>query len=245
MEEVNTAIKQSNNGTLVDENQAYYIQALKWYFAKYLKDYIYVRYLIIVVIFLGIATFLIYKTSASIQEIKRYPFPVYFKDEVKFFSNLKRIGNQNENVNVSIAEYMITNYLKKMEEFNMHSLEPENLKKRLNFIRNLSSLKVFREYFRLIDIEENYNSPLLKYRYDNARTIKVDKIIFEKGTTAPFSAKAYYTLYDKLDNKESAIKKSVEIRFLMSAVDENFISSKKALNFLITDLYNKQEEISK
>ena len=243
MAEVDNQTEQSNHNTSIEESNIYYTHALEWYFTKYLKNYIYVRYLLIVVIFLGISTFLIYKTSLTIQETKKYPFPVYFKDEVKFFSNLKKISHSNESINISIVKYMITNYLKKVEEFNVNSMDPDELKKRLNFIRHLSSLKVFREYFRLIDMEENYNSPLLKYRYNNTRTIKVDKITFGKGVTTPSSAKVYYTIYDNLDDKKNIIKKSAEIKFLMSIIDKDFIDSKKTLTFLITDFYNEQEEI--
>lgn len=245
MAEIDNQLEQSNYDTLINESNIYYTHALKWYFAKYLKDYVYVRYLLVVVIFLGISTFLIYKTSLTIQETKKYPFPIYFKDEVKFFSNIQKISHSNESINISIAKYMITNYLKKVEEFNANSVNPKELKKRLNFVKNLSSLKVFREYFKLIDMDENYNSPLLKYRYNNTRTIRVDKIAFDKGITALSSAKAYYTVYDKLDDRENIIKKSAEIKFLISIIDKDFIDSKKALTFLVTDFYSKQEEIIK
>ena len=233
--EIGASTRKLNDNTLIEEDKIYYTNALEWYFVKYLKNYIYVRYLFIVITIFAIAASLIYKTSLYDQEVKRYPFPVYFKDEINSFSNIKNISHENENIHVSIAKYMITKYLKKVEEFDFNSIRPEELKKRLNFIKNLSSLKVFQKYFQFVDIEENCNSPLLKYRYDNSKTIKIDKIIFKKDVNVPSSAVVHYTVYDKFYSKENLIKKNVEIKFLMSTIDKDFINSGKRLNFLITD----------
>ena len=240
---IDTSIKKSDDDTFIEKDKLYYASVLDWYFGKYLKDHTYVRYLFIVVIFFGIAAFLIYKTSMLNKEVERYPFPVYFKDEVNYFANIKDISSKDENINVSIAKYMVTQYLKKVEEFNLKSIKPEKLNKRLNFIKNLSSLKVFQKYFKFIDIDQNHDSPLLKYRYNNSRTIKIDKVIFEKDVSTPSSVKVYYTVYDNLNNKENAIRKNAEIKFLMSTINKDFINSGKKLNFLITDFDNKQEKI--
>ena len=227
---------------IIRADKLYYDNMLTWYFRKYLKNYTYVRYLCVVVIFFVLAAFLIYQTSTLDRQVKRYPFPIYFEDEVNYFAKIKSVGQFSENLNFSLARYIITKYLQKSEEFHPTSIDPKSLESRLTFIKSLSSSKVFQEYFEFVDIDKNLNSPLLKYRYGNSRTINIDKIEFAIDVDVPYSAKVYYTISENVDSKTSVIHKNVKIQFFMSIVNKDFMNSGKQFSFLITDLIPESDD---
>ena len=128
----------------VSLNTNYYDEALDWFFFKYVNINIYVRYTLIFTIIFVLAAFVIYKTARLNKEAVNYPFPIYFDNEVEYYPKIQSVGIKNENINLSIARYLITNYIKTRGEFDYNSLNPEKLNERLNYINNVSSLRVLR-----------------------------------------------------------------------------------------------------
>ncbi|MFK7761417.1 MAG: hypothetical protein AB8B46_04855 [Candidatus Midichloriaceae bacterium] len=229
---------ESNSEPLDDKalsNTGYYEEALDWFFFKYVNVNIYVRYTLIVTIIFILAAFVTYKTAKFNKQSKNYPFPIYFDNAVEYYPKIQSTGIKNENINLSIARYLITNYLKKREEFDSNSLNPEKLNERLNYINNVSSLIVFQKYFKFINIDNNPESPLLKYRYKNSRIIEIDNVEFLKNVNVPSYAKVSYRVRSLIDNKETSEEKVAEIDFFMSEINKRFIDSKKSINFLITN----------
>ncbi|MSO13983.1 VirB8/TrbF family protein [Rickettsiales endosymbiont of Trichoplax sp. H2] len=223
-----------NNKSLLLDND-FYQRSLKWFLYKYVNINATLRLLLIVVVIFFIAAMLIINTANVTKESHRYPFPIYFNNEVKYFPKIQSIGNKNENINLSVAKYLIINYLKMREEFDENSLIPEKLNEKLNYVNNVSSLKVFQKYFKFINIDDNPDSPLLKYRYKNSRIITIDKVVFSKDVIVPSYAQVYYKVRSLIDKKENIENKIAEITFFMSEINKKFIDSKQDLNFLITD----------
>jgi type IV secretory pathway component VirB8 len=228
----------SNSETLEDKtssNTNYYDEALDWFFFKYVNINIYVRYTLVVTIIFILAAFITYKTAKFDYQVKNYPFPIYFDNEVEYYPKIQSTGIKNENINLSIARYLIINYLKTREEFDSNSLNPEKLNERLNYINNVSSLKVFQKYFKFINIDNNPESPLLKYRYKNSRIIVINDVEFLKNVNVPSYAKVSYKVRSLIDDKETSEEKVAEINFFMSEINKRFIDSKESINFLITN----------
>jgi len=228
----------SNSETLEDKassNTNYYDEALDWFFFKYVNINIYVRYTLIVTIIFILAAFITYKTAEFDYQVKNYPFPIYFDNEVEYYPKIQSTGIKNENINLSIARYLIINYLKTREEFDSNSLNPEKLNERLNYINNVSSLIVFQKYFKFINIDNNPESPLLKYRYKNSRIIVISDVEFLKNVNVPSYAKVSYKVRSLIDDKETSEEKVAEINFFMSEINKRFIDSKESINFLITN----------
>ncbi len=223
-----------NNKSLLLDND-FYQRSLKWFLYKYVNINATLRLLLIVVVIFFIAAMLIINTANVTKESHRYPFPIYFNNEVKYFPKIQSIGNKNENINLSVAKYLIINYLKMREEFDENSLIPEKLNEKLNYVNNVSSLKVFQKYFKFINIDDNPDSLLLKYRYKNSRIITIDKVVFSKDVIVPSYAQVYYKVHSLIDKKENIENKIAEITFFMSEINKKFIDSKQDLNFLITD----------
>jgi type IV secretory pathway component VirB8 len=182
-----------------------------------------------------ISAMLIINTANVTKESQRYQFPIYFNNDVKYFPKIQSIGNNKENINLSVAKYLIINYLKMREEFDENSLIPEKLNEKLNYVNNVSSLKVFQKYFKFINIDDNPDSPLLKYRYKNSRIITIDKVVFSKDVIVPSYAKVYYKVRSLIDKKENIENKIAEVTFFISEINKKFVDSKQDLNFLITD----------
>ena len=228
----------SNSEPLEDNaslNTSYYNEALDWFFFKYVNINIYVRYTLIVTMIFILAAFITYKTAKFDKQAKNYPFPIYFDNSVEYYPRIQSTGIKNENINLSIARYLITNYLKMREEFDSNSLNPEKLNERLNYINNVSSLIVFQKYFKFINIDNNPESPLLKYRYKNSRIIEINDVEFLKNVKIPSYAKVSYKVRSLIDDKETSEEKVAEINFFMSEINKRFIDSKESLNFLITN----------
>lgn len=223
-----------NNKNLLLDND-FYQRSLGWFLYKYVNVNMTVRLLIIVVVIFCVASILIINTANISKESQRYPFPIYFDNEVEYYPKIQSIGKKSENINLAIAKHLIINYLKMREEFDENSLIPEKLDEKLNYINNVSSLKVFQKYFKFINIDDNADSPLLKYRYKNSRIIVIDKVMFLKDVTVPSYAKVYYKIHSLIDKKENVENKTAEITFFMSEINKKFIDSKQDLNFLITD----------
>jgi type IV secretory pathway component VirB8 len=228
----------SNSEPLDDKaslNTNYYDEALDWFFFKYVNINIYVRYTLVVTVIFVLAAFVIYKTAKLNKEAENYPFPIYFDNAVEYYPKIQSTGIKNENINLSIARYLIINYLKMRGEFDYNSLNPEKLNERLNYINNVSSLIVFQKYFKFINIDNNPESPLLKYRYKNSRIIDINDVEFLKNVDVPSYAKVSYTVRSLIDDKETSEKRVAEINFFMSKINKRFIDSKKNINFLITN----------
>jgi hypothetical protein len=234
---VQNSVKENN----MDE-ESYYSESLKWYLYKYVNNYIYVRYFFVFVIMFGISAFLIYQTSKVNSDQERYPIPIYFENEVDYFSNIKSIAYDGDNINIDVARYILMKFLKKSQNFDLNSVEPNNIQERLTFIKNLASLSVFQEYFKSIDIESNPETYLLKYMYSDTRYINIENIEFVNEDKVPASAMIYYTAKENLEGKMKDIKYKAHFKFFMSVVDKNFIESKKKFNFLITSFINERIE---
>ena len=213
----------------------FYQKSLEWFLYKYVNVNITLRLLLIIVLVFFTAAILILNTANITKESQRYPFPIYFDNEVKYYPKIQSIGKKGENINLSAAKYLIIHYLKMREEFDASTLIPEKLNEKLNYINNVSSLKAFQKYFKFIDIDNNPESPLLKYRYKNSRIIVVDDVIFPKDVIVPSYAKVNYRVYSLIDEQKSVEKKTAEITFFMSEINKKFIDLRQDLSFLITD----------
>jgi type IV secretory pathway component VirB8 len=229
-------IKNYDKFVITDDAKLHYKNSIDWYFTKYLTYHVYSRYLFVTFLIFVVASFLIYKTASLSISIKQYPFPIFFEDGMKYFAHINPLKVEGDNINQSFARYILKAFLKRIEDFDKQSIKPQNLENRLNFIKNLSSLKVFQEYFSVISIDENPNSPLLKYRYSNTRNIEIQKVEFNKWYVVPTFAKIYYTVYDTVDEKEQVTQKEAEFNFLMPTINKEFITLNNKFYFLITNL---------
>ena len=226
--------------------QSYFDLAMEWYINKYLSPFGMLFYTIIFFIILSFVSYNVYRTTTSYYAVERVPFATYFDDTVEYFAKIKPIVEQkHEKISVSLARYMIKEYVLLRENYSRDILQVTNWNELLEKIRHLSSRKVYTEYMHHMNIYENPESPILKYRFFekcSAQVVKV-KFVIENDEEVPSSAIVFFNLVTSVKEKVvNSEKKKAIIYFNINDVLVKNAEMSDPLYFIVT--YYKVEDVA-
>lgn len=219
------------------ESGDYYKDARAWYCNKYLsisfqRSIILVITSIITFVFLGMC----YTYSLNVVS-KKYPFPIYAYDQTEYFPHIKPLSNEKEPISDSISKYLLIKYVEFRENYKFSDYVGQNKDIQIRKVQSLSSRKVMKQYVDQIDPESNPNSPMVIYKNNAIRKVKVSKIELVGSN----QAEIYYTaaLYDSreggvTDNVENTSQWKAVIIFRLSDIS-NVLEKKQDLSFVVTD----------
>lgn len=215
------------------DNGQYFRDSLDWYIAKYLYCYTYRTYLFLIMGLVGFCLFPLYFQYQQVSTTKHYPFPIYSIDEVKYYPVIKSLASEKEPITVSIARYLAGYYVQIREEYRYENQFGENKDILYNKLESLSSHKVFRDYTNYMDPDFNPDSPLVLYKTNKVRTIRIQEVKFIGNQLNPDSAKITYEATERNNYGEQKSNWRAELDFNMDNT-KSLDDKQSHLSFLVT-----------
>ncbi len=211
----------------------YFEEARKWYFDKYLVAKSQHIYSFIIAAVLCFSSYVTLKTAMINYEPKTFPMPLYFNNVTSSFLNISPLSQEGDSINISIARYMLTYYVKTRESYNPLKINPSNWFEYISKIRSISSRKAFNEFQSHIDPSVNPDSPIVLYKDSAERSIEVKNILFHGNQLEPDSATVIFDAIEK--NRHDTLKTSwkAEIQFNMPDMN-NVFEDHRIMEFIVT-----------
>jgi type IV secretory pathway component VirB8 len=204
-------------------DRSYFNDALDWYLFRYIAP-ICDRTLLIfgAMIAAVVLYFLIQLVEGAFPLVVQDPIFIRAGDQSREFPSLiqlkpksGKIGYDPEirTADESFAKYLLSYYVKNREGYDFSKAEIEEVNKKFNRIRNLSSASEYRN-FQTVMNKDNPNSPIRNFGLDIAKTIEIDSVKFSRNDPKDFTTKAREYLSSKIPT-------AVEIRFTATTKTKN------------------------
>ena len=190
-------------------NGQYFNEAWNWYANKYLKQSIERLWLIVLAI-LCIIILIIHVLAANsfFPLFKSFPFVMYSDGTSDDLHVIKKITESNyQDPQLALAKYLVTYYVKLREGYNYSNLEQQK-----SHIKANSSRLVYDSFLRYLDISQNPDSPLLKYKKEGKLSISVLNVEIYGPSNS--NAKVHFVVYDNLT--QTSKEHNVVLRFTLS-----------------------------
>ncbi len=225
MEQKLTEIKKENSEEVAEylafikssvDDGSYFKDALNWYFFRYVTP-ICDRTLLIfgAIVAAVVLFFLIQMVRSAFPLVERFPVFLYAKDQSLYFPNLidlkPKKGEENYDQNIAtvdeaVLKYLLTAYVKNREAYDFSKAEVEDVNKKFNRIRNLSTSQEYRN-FQLVMSKDNSNSPINDFGQKVQKLVKIESVKLVKKQPKNFTNQAKEFL-------SSQIPTQAEVRFI-------------------------------
>jgi type IV secretory pathway component VirB8 len=189
--------------------------------------------MLIVTVIILIGTYVMIDLANLSYQDKKYPFPLFATDQVKYFPRIKNIARASEDVNVSMAKYLCSYYVDLRESYNFENYSPENRKDTFLKVANLSTRKTYNDFEELNDPLKNPDAPVIIYKNSVKRNIEVTEIKTDTSTSTPNFMTVFYNIITKAsDGSTTTEKYRAEINFNMTYM-MNVINHNNDFSFLV------------
>ncbi len=215
------------------DSAGYFTDVREWYAYKYLLPFTLRSYMMLILIAVSIASYIMYQLVKQDAELKQMPFPMYAYDTVNYFPHIQPLTDIKEPINISIARYMVGQYVKLRESYSYSDFQGENMTNALARIKTLSSLKIYRDYADYVDPETNPDSPLIRYKDKTRRTITVKTVELFGLYDLPERAKVVFESKEKSKTAEEVTTWEAEINFKMLDLEKKDKDGKSNLSFTV------------
>ncbi len=213
------------------ENNGYFEDAKSWYAWRYIYPYTQLFYIIMTLIFVSLSAVIIVNACGIEYSIKKVPFSIFSVDEINDIPSIIPIAKGYEDINISIARYLLGQYVSNRESYKGSLLQENEWKAMLDKISNTSSHKVFSEFVRYVNTQ-NPNSPVIKYRLSIERIISIISVEFPANIDKPSSAKVLFKATEKSKNTANDSYWLAEIDFDIPDIYKTYLE-KSDMNFTV------------
>lgn len=215
------------------DSAGYFTDVKEWYAYKYLLPYTLRSYIILILLGVIISFYIMYQLVKQDAELKYVPFPMYAYDTVRYFPNIKPLSDVKEPINISVARYMASQYVKFRESYQYSDFEGENMQNSLSRIKTLSSLKIYRDFADYVDPEENPDSPIIKYKDKTRRVIEIKSVELFGQYDLPERAKVVFEAIEKSKTSQDTTTWMAEINFKMLDLEKKDENGRSNLSFTV------------
>lgn len=171
------------------EDKSYFKDALDWYFFRYVTPICDRTLLIFGSIIAAVVLFFLFQLiKSSFPLVEKVPVFVAADDPSISFPNIVTLkpkkGKENydqelRTVDEAIAKYILSLYVKERESYDFSKAEAEEVNRKFNYIKTLSSAEEYRN-FQLIMSPENPVSPIKDFGYPISKNITVESVKFHR-----------------------------------------------------------------
>jgi type IV secretion system protein VirB8 len=214
----------------------YYQDAREWYFAKYAAAHGYFALALATLAVLGYLSYLIINIATFEYQAEKIPFPVYFGESTEKYLQIRPIRGGATNINISVANYLLRQYVLERESFKPGFLRQEAWEHKVKVIRGLSSRQVFNQYANYVDIRKNPDSPVIEFKKRAVREVEVDRIEFVGEANTPSKAIVYFTTYDRYRDNVVKTQSKTYVEFVLSNLSK-VANGQTPLQFKVTRYY--------
>lgn len=199
-------------------NGVYFKDALNWYLFRYVSP---ICDRTMLIFGAAVAAFVLYFLIQLVQNT--FPLvvhtPLFIKsyDQSKYFPQLvalkPRKGQDGydpdiKTVDEAYAKYLLSYYVKDREGYDFSNAEIDEVNKKFNHMRNLSSANEYRN-FQAIMSKDNPNSPIRNFGLNITKTVEIDSVKFSREEPKDLAAKARQYLSNKIPTE-------AEVRFAIT-----------------------------
>jgi type IV secretory pathway component VirB8 len=214
----------------------YYQDARDWYFAKYVSAHGYFALAVAAFAILAYLSYLIINIATFEYQAKKIPFPVYFGEGTEKYLQIRPIRNGLTNINFSVADYLLRQYVMERESFKPGFLRQGAWEHKVSIIRGLSSRQVFNQYANYVDIRKNPDSPVIEFKKRAVREVEIDRIDFMDETNIPNKAVVYFSTYDRYRDNVIKTQNKIYVEFVLSNLSK-VSNGQTPLQFKVTRYY--------
>ncbi|MDF3047150.1 MAG: putative type secretion system protein [Candidatus Midichloriaceae bacterium] len=211
----------------------YFKDALGWYAAKYIFPFTQRASFLVLCGIILVGALISINAARNSFESTKIPFPIYAKDQVKFFSIIKPLSKGEESIDISIARYFIGKYVTLRENYNHLDFSGENRGLTQNKIKALSSSQVYSSYQEYMDPNQNSDSPITKYKNQTTRLVKIKEILMQAPAGYPESAVVTFTATEKNNLNVTSQEYQAELSFMMNNMEKVYAES-EPLYFIVS-----------
>ncbi len=180
------------------EDKSYFKDALDWYFFRYVTPICDRTLLIFGAIVATVVLFFLFQLiKGSFPLVEEVPVFIAADDPSISFPNIVSLkpkkGKENydqdiKTVDEAIAKYMLSLYVKERESYDFSKAEAEEVNRKFNYIKTLSSAEEYRN-FQLIMSPDNPISPIKDFGYPITKNITVESVKFNRKEVHDFKDK--------------------------------------------------------
>lgn len=228
---------------------SYFKDARDWYIFRYVQPIWERTILFFANIVAGFVTYILIITIINALPMKEEKaIIIKSKDQSRYFPVMVPLRDSVDirSIDEAVLKYLITNYVKKREGFDLRKTNIDDLTLRMNYIKNNSSIQEYKNFQNFVDTK-NPESPILYFGRDFQRVVEIESVEFPEQkrdniaeqakyfvtSDVPQSANVRYTITNKVNSVGTAPQRYlVRINFKFSGVNSKNTNSK--LNFLIT-----------
>jgi type IV secretory pathway component VirB8 len=180
------------------EDKSYFKDALDWYFFRYVTPICDRTLLIFGAIIAAVVLFFLFQLiQGTFPLVERPPVFVAADDPSISFPNIVSLkpkkGTESydqeiKTVDEAVAKYMLSLYVKERESYDFSKAEAEEVNRKFNYIKTLSSADEYRN-FQLIMSPDNPDSPIKNFGYPITKNITVESVRFHRKEAHDFKEK--------------------------------------------------------
>lgn len=201
---------------------SYFRDAIAWYSSKYIFPFTQRASVLVLAGILAVGVLISLDAAKTSFVSLNIPFPMYAKDQVNFFANIRPLTFKNESIEMSISRYFIGKYVELREGYNYLDFSSETKDLIFNKIRALSSHQIYSGYQAYINPDENPDSPIIRYKNHTARVIKINDINIFAPQGYPEDAIVKFTVTEKSRHESKDTHYEAKMSFLMSDMTKAF-----------------------
>lgn len=212
---------------------SYYQECLDGHLKKYTSIKGSIIMWAVVTFCLAASAGILLQNNAMDQFAVAYPFPVYFNKTDQYFLSIKGLPKENSGVNTSVIRYFLTKYIALREEYDPVAALQNINGEGNSIVESMSTKRIYKEY---IDYNSpaNPDSPIIRYRNDIKRTIKIRSIKWIGPTNLPASAVVYFTATENSKSSSKASNWKAEVGFSATDIENMGDDDLRYVQFVVT-----------
>ncbi|MES2677990.1 MAG: VirB8/TrbF family protein [Pseudomonadota bacterium] len=228
---------------------SYFKDARDWYIFRYVQPICERTILFFIVIITGFVTYILAGTILNSLPIKQEVAVIIRpKDQSRYFPVIKSLKDSVEikNIDQAVSKYLLAQYVKKREGYDLRKTNIEALNNQMNYIKNNSSIQEYRDFQSFLS-KNNPDSPIIYFGRDFQRIVDIDSVEFPPKETdnlidtaryfvandLPNNANVKYTITTKVNSVVTSTQRYlVKINFKFSGVNSKK-SNNSGLDFTV------------
>lgn len=239
------------------EKKTYFKDALDWYFFRYVTPICDRTLLIFGAIIASVVLFFLFQLiKTSFPLVEKVPVFIAADDPSVSFPNIVALkpkkgkegyDQEIKTVDEAIAKYMLSIYIKERESYDFSKAETEEVNRKFNRVKNLSSSDEYRN-FQLIMSPENPASPIKDFGYPVVKSVNIESVKFARkqvdsfkdklvefmSSNIPSEAEVRFSTITKTrtdtETKEEKLRYLAKIKFRFEGIKKD----QKTINFVVS-----------
>lgn len=186
----------------------FFRDARDWYIFRYVEPICQRTILFFANVIAALITYILIITISNALPMKEEKaIVIRSSDQSRYFPVIKPLRDSVElkSVDEAVLKYIVTNYVKKREDFDLRKTSIEILNNQMNYVRNNSVVQEYKDFQNFLN-RENSDSPLIYFGKDFQRSVEVESVEFINKDIASLADQAKYFV-------TSEVPQSANVRF--------------------------------